>query len=159
MKIIVFCLLLQLLAIASAPGADEAPVFSTDKEAIDHYAKMFADQKPKTSQKFVDIIGLDPSDKNAAENMKPVMTTMETVFETSGSLRTADVMRVLKYGPSVRHAGYLLMYEHNLIVFDAWFFNTPKGWQLAKYELIVNADSSQTLVAIPAEFGTPVEGY
>ena len=160
MKTIACCLALSLFAIASTIAADDAPpVFPTDKEAVDHYLKVFNDQKPKTSQKFMEIIGTDPSDHNADENTKTLVGTMDTVFEKSGDLRSADVMRVLKYGPSVRHAGYMLMYEHTLIVFDAWFFETPKGWQMAKYDVIVNADPGVTLAAIPAEFGVPMAGY
>jgi hypothetical protein len=157
MKIIT-CLALSMFALTAAYSAD-GPVFPTDKEAVEHYRKSLQDVSPKTAQKFIDIVGLDMTDKDAVSKMKPIMAVMDLAFETSGALRTVDVMRVLKYGPSVRHAGYLLLYEHNIVVLDVWFFNTPKGWQLVRYNVNVNSDFTDTLSNIPVEFGAPAEGY
>ena len=132
------------------------PLFPTDKEAIDHLCKIVHGPEAGLPRSSTTSSGSTLPDNNAATNIKPVM---DSVFAVSGALRSADVMRVLKYGPSVRHAGYTLVYEHSLIVFDAWFFEKPKGWQLVKYNVIVNIDLQKTLDAIPLEFGSPVEGY
>ena len=156
-------LILFLIASLATPAfATDWPRFATDKEAIDHYLKIIQDTKPSKSEQFFSIVGMNKDDKDykdAIAKFASISGILDLAMDSAGAFRSAEVMKVLKYGSPVRYVGYMLLYEHNFIVIEMWFVNSTKGWQLVKFNFNVNSDPSDTIEKMPKDLGVPMEGY
>ena len=142
----------------AARGADIAK-FTTDKAAIDHYLHEVQIRKPVTAEEYYDVVGLNTKDKSIAAKLKPLWLVLDLAFKNAGAFRSVKVIRVLEFGPMVRHAMYLVTYEKNVMAIDVWFVNSSQGWQLVNFKFPISDSASGSLDKAPAEFESGADGF
>lgn len=151
-------LALFAFALPAVRGSDIAK-FPTDKEAVDHYLDEIQKRKPASFMEYIDVVGLDAKDRTVADKFKPLMWVIDPVIKSAGAFRSVKVIRVLKFGPMVRHAQYLVTYEKNVMALDVWLVDSTQGWQLVKFNFPIGNDVGASLAKVPAEFQSVAEGF
>jgi hypothetical protein len=134
--------------------------FPSDKAAVSHYLNEIRKRKPVTGEELFDITGINHAEaKEFSEKLNPMLVILDRALKNAGEYHGAKVIKVMKFGPMLQRTLFMTTYANNVLLFDIWFVNSSKGWQLVKFNFPIGEDINTTLAKIPAEFQTDAEGF